>query len=528
MGETRVDLLHLLEDLRDAYSGALEETILTEAVANSLDSGARTIRVQCDPANASLTVLDDGSGMQRRDLGRYHDIAASTKTRGQGIGFAGVGIKLGLLLSQEVVTETRRGQVHIASRWHLASRHKAPWKWIPPPGAVSERGTAVTWKLNNALSPLLDAGFVEAALRRHFEPLLHEAFRSMLVGHYPHGVRMEVNGRALESEACPAAETAWLEVRLARKRKPSAFGYLVREPLPLPEDRRGLAISTLGKVIRHGWDWLGITPITPDRIGGMIEAPALAETLTLNKADFIRTGPRGATYLAYRKAIQEVVSQQLAAWGDARDTGEETRRRAARPVERDLERVLVDLADDFPLLAALVERRAGGQRRLPIGRGDAADASALIARSVAEATTREEVTAAEQETAAAVAVAEDAAATPEKPPETERAPEGNGLVLPGTGGPRKPARYGLSIQFESREGDPEIGRLVESTVWVNDAHPAFRRAAASRSEGYHIALSVALALAPLAVEPMYEHGFVTAFLERWGEALDAGKSTRRR
>src|SRR5947199_1199369 len=85
MGETRVDLLHLLEDLRDAYAGALEETILTEIVANSLDSGARAIRISADPAPATLTVLDDGSGMQRRDLARYHDIAASTKTRGQGI-----------------------------------------------------------------------------------------------------------------------------------------------------------------------------------------------------------------------------------------------------------------------------------------------------------------------------------------------------------------------------------------------------------------------------------------------------------
>lgn len=40
MGETRVDLLHLLEDLRDAYPGAAEETILVEIAANSLDSGA--------------------------------------------------------------------------------------------------------------------------------------------------------------------------------------------------------------------------------------------------------------------------------------------------------------------------------------------------------------------------------------------------------------------------------------------------------------------------------------------------------
>jgi hypothetical protein len=45
LGETRVDLHHLLEDLRDAYPGAREETILTEVAANSLDSGDTTTEV---------------------------------------------------------------------------------------------------------------------------------------------------------------------------------------------------------------------------------------------------------------------------------------------------------------------------------------------------------------------------------------------------------------------------------------------------------------------------------------------------
>src|SRR4029450_2808913 len=100
---------------------------------------------------------------------------------------------------------------------------------------------------------------------------------------------------------------------------------------------------------------------------GLIEVPDLAACLTLSKNDFIRTGTRGATYLAYRKAIQEVATRQLAAWGNA--AGAETRPRIAR-LERDLERVLEDLADAFPLLQSLVDRRAGGQKRLPMpGRG---------------------------------------------------------------------------------------------------------------------------------------------------------------
>src|SRR5574341_1403961 len=147
MGETRVDLLHLLEDLRDAYPGSIEETILTEMIANALDSGATEILCESDPAHSTLTTVDNGSGMRRRELARYHDIAATTKTRGQGIGFAGVGIKLGLLVCEEVVTETRRGKTHVATTWHLASRHRAPWRWIVPPGVVVRRGTGVRLRL---------------------------------------------------------------------------------------------------------------------------------------------------------------------------------------------------------------------------------------------------------------------------------------------------------------------------------------------------------------------------------------------
>jgi hypothetical protein len=523
VGQTRVDLLHLLEDLRDAYPGSLEETVLTEILANALDSGATLIRIVADSAGSSLTIADNGSGMQRRELARYHDLAASRKTRGKGIGFAGVGIKLGLLACKEVVTESKRGKSHVASHWHLASRHKAPWRWAPPPGMVTEQGTAVRLVLSDPLSPLVDRGFVEAAIRRHYQPLVDPAFDGILSSLYPHGISFQLNGEMLHKQACDGPEIGSLAVYPRRKRKPSAAGYLFRDSGPLPEDQRGLAISTYGKVIKRGWDWLGISPIAPERVGGVIEVPALAASLTLNKGDFIRSGARGAAYLSFRKAIQEVVLHQLAAWGDSREQPEKARPRSLRILERDLERVLMDLSDGFPLLASLIEHRRGGQKRLPLGQpARSGDELALIPSSP---TTGEPV-GESPDNSAAKPPPQDPETIP--PAESEAQPSAHDLELPASPRERRPARLGLAVQFEERPGDPELGRLVESTVLINQAHPAYKRAVASRSEGYHIALSVSLALAPLAVEPAKEHSFVTAFLSRWGEALSDAKRPRRK
>jgi hypothetical protein len=525
MGETRVDLLHLLEDLRDAYPGSLEETILTEIMANALDSGASVISFTSEPAESALTARDNGSGMQRRELARFHDIAASSKVRGQGIGFAGVGIKLGLLICDEVLTETRRGKNHVASSWHMASRHRAPWKWTPPPGLIAERGTAVRLKLRNPLSPLLDPGFLEETLRRHFQPLLDPAFDEFLAASYPKGTAIEVNGHRITGQRADAPLQAPLEIRLVRKRKPSALGYLVRQDHALAEDQRGLAISTFGKVIRRGWDWLGMTPAAPERIGGLIEVPGLAASLTLNKGDFIRTGARGATYLGFRKAIQQAVARQLAEWGDAPAPSDQAPPREVRPLQRDLAQLLEDLADDFPLLASLVERRAGGQKRLPLAaRVDNGEARSFVAASVTAAAEQEEVVA-QSPSLNGGAGGADIGTVQES--SSEFGKHDGALELPGKPATRRPAHYGLDIQFEDRAGDAKLGRLLESTVWINRAHPAYCRALASRSIGYHIALAVAMSLAPLAVEPQKESEFLVTFLTRWGEAIEKPGAPRR-
>src|SRR5258708_347229 len=137
MGETRVNLRHLLEDIRDTYPFPIEEVILTELVANALDSGASEIRLTVDADQPALTVYDNGKGMSPPQLDRYHDIAASTKERGSGIGFAGLGAKLALLAANAVITETRASQSMNATRWRLEGNSRAPWELIQPVGPIT-------------------------------------------------------------------------------------------------------------------------------------------------------------------------------------------------------------------------------------------------------------------------------------------------------------------------------------------------------------------------------------------------------
>ena len=487
--------------------------------------------------------------MTRRELSRYHDLATTTKRRGRGIGFAGVGIKLGLLACREVITETRRGRQHAATSWRLSNRNRAPWSWIEPPHLLEHDGTAVLMHLSNALSQLLDAGFIEATVLRHFQPLFEPEFLDILARSYPAGFTIVVNGHAVVGPIRGAQRHA-IGIRVGRQRKPSGVGYIARHEEPLPEPERGLAISTLGKVIRRGWDWLGVTPADADRIEGIVEVPALADALTLNKGDFLRHGVRGATFLSYRKAIQEAVAGQFADWGAAPAPTKRAPR--TRPMERDIRRVLGDLAGDYPLLATLVQQRAGGQRRLPLGdpadgmgdlHGDWGAGEALVSddarqeqppADAAADNAGENVRDGPDETHDADgAVADDIAADDDVGADENAAePARNGspaerpvsVQLPGRGRRKRPATLSLEIRFENRPADVTLGRLIESTVFVNDGHPAYRRAVASRAEGYHIALSVAAALAPLTVEPAEAQHFISTFLARWGEA--AGRNVK--
>ena len=92
---SKVNARHLLDDLASGYTYALEEAVLVELIANSLDAKCSNVYIDLSTQSSTLTVRDDGQGMDPDAFEKYHDLAESRKERGSGIGFAGLGAKLG-------------------------------------------------------------------------------------------------------------------------------------------------------------------------------------------------------------------------------------------------------------------------------------------------------------------------------------------------------------------------------------------------------------------------------------------------
>src|SRR3989338_5716375 len=92
--ESTVNFENLIRDLADMYPIDVSSVVIVELVANSLDSHATRISIDFDPRTRVLVVADNGTGMTASDFEQYHDFAAGLKTRGMGIGFAGVGAKV--------------------------------------------------------------------------------------------------------------------------------------------------------------------------------------------------------------------------------------------------------------------------------------------------------------------------------------------------------------------------------------------------------------------------------------------------
>lgn len=503
MGETRVNLKHLLEDIRDGYPSPLEEAIITELVANALDAEASRIRFLVDDRIQAFKCIDNGRGMMPKEFEEYHDIAATSKVRGAGIGFAGVGAKLALLIAKSVVTETKSKQFHRATRWYLESDQRAPWSYLDnfEASVNSTSGTAVTIFVSDGQSPLLQENFIEKTIQTYFYPLVDEEFMSEMRKIYvSRSVEFFVNERRIRSpEAQFLAERKMFHVRLGKRGKFIGMGFLARSDKELTEENKGIAVSTHGKVIKRGWDWIGIVPKNPMHLAGIVEIPDLAEILTTNKADFLKDTTSLQKFYRYRKAVQSAMEPILQKFGEIRSLKTEDE---LRPLEREIEHVLEGMLDDFPELNPLLGRR----RRAEAITGVIPDQGAPLAGIKAEGV--DVMTGSLGGSGEGLGIEVASGALPGERIEPSSEPTEQGQLHEG-----RRRRPGLGIGLDKDPNRSELGWLSENSVYINEAHPAYQRA---KDKNYHIVASVAWVLSSQLEPGKSPHDFINRFLSLWG------------
>ncbi|MEM2696343.1 MAG: ATP-binding protein [Thermoproteota archaeon] len=504
MPETRVELKHSLENIRDDYPYPIEEAIITELIANALDADASSICFLTNDKTQTLTCIDNGKGMTPKELEEYHNIAASSKVRGTGIGFAGVGAKLALLIAESVVTETKRiGELSCATKWYLESDKRAPWDYINSPGLVSSpSGTAVSIVIRDRGSHLLKEGFIKKVIQTHFYPLLDKEFiNEMRKIYLSRGVvEFFVNGKKIGLLKTQfSTDRKMFFVRLGKRGKFVGIGFLGRSDEELPEENRGIAVSTYGKIIKRGWEWIGIAPRNPMHLTGIVEIPDLAEILTTNKADFLKDSTSLQKFYRYRKAIQSAMEPILQEFGEIRLLKPEDE---LRPLEREIESVLEGMLDDFPELNPLLGRR----RRAEAIKGVIPDPNAPLAGIKAEGV--DVMTGSLGGSGEGSGIEAAPGALPGERIEPSPEPTERGQLHEG-----RRRRPGLIIGLDDDPNRPELAWLSEDGVHVNKAHPAYQRA---KDKNYHIVTSVAWVLSSHLEPEKSPQDFINRFLSSWG------------
>jgi len=315
--ESSVNYQNLIRDLAEMYPFDVSEVVFVEVIANSLDAKPDRIEVSYDPIQKVLVVTDNGQGMNPFQFEQYHDFAAGLKTKGSGIGFAGVGAKISFNIANRVITETRSNIFEGGSNWYLDPRNKLVWEDICPVH-LSDFGTRVEiiFSCSEKIS-FSSTEDIEKLLNRHYLPLLDFGFLDYYekCGFYSKNLRFVINGKTINPGKLIdrfRLENV-REFRLKKAGREIGLGLFGLSPVeyPIGPDVCGVFLCTHGKVIKA--DFFNQFPSQiATKVFGIVEIPELINYLTTSKTDFSRQS-RNKEFESY----YDPARQEFKAWLDS-------------------------------------------------------------------------------------------------------------------------------------------------------------------------------------------------------------------
>lgn len=493
---SKVNARHLLDDIATAYRCSIEEAVLTEAIANSLDAKSSIISISVNNKEKSITFLDNGTGMKEIDFEKYHDLAESRKEKGQGIGFAGLGAKLSHKLAKKIVTETKSQTFHGSSQWNFKDDDLV-WSYNHQ-RTLNKTGTKVTLYLNNETG-MLGKDFLEHRVRKYYGALLDPNLTEVYIWKaiYPNGVRFEINGSELANESLldsPAIENSKkVDIRF-RKKLPIGRAIFVLAREPIPDEEQGIAITTYGKTIRR--EPLHLKSRHPERITGWFESPELVECLTLNKQEFTESGPTGEKFRRIKRELQSEFNKWLTSIGEMPEM--EARQRATKILEQETAQILRKIPKLWFLFSVSMKDKVAvfdSNGELNLNEVSRIAMPPLESQPGAEAK------------------------------EDKQSGEDLQLFVPGPSYGEKRSR----IRSKKIRGAPRIERIknVEreeiswvdgDTVFVNSAHPAYLKSERNHLLSYHERLAIFYAVClEASIDPEEKLRLLNETLTAWGK-----------
>ena len=502
--ESGVNFRNLILDLAEMYPQEVEEVIVVEVVANALDAGATSISIEYSPARNVLTVTDNGAGMDSGQFAQYHDFAAGLKTRGGGIGFAGVGAKISFNVADRVVTETRSASFEGGSDWSLEANGRLAWYEIEPT-SLTGVGTRVEVHFRGDSTPsYATRDDLVRLLQRNYLPLLDSKFLELYqrMGLYSTSLRFVVNGQELSPFDIGHSfiQEAGKEIFPENAGRLFGFGVLGLAGMdyPLGEDVAGVLLCTHGKVIRG--DLFNQFPGSyGPKVFGVFEVPGFIQYITTSKTDFNRGRGRNRQF----ERLYGPLRQEFAAWlaGLGVQQAELEDPREAARLERELRRIAESIPelsdffgfrnrtrvlrpnDDGPTLA---DEHEGTEPTFPVGEGHRGDEPGPPAPG--------------DEPGTALVENQDSG--------RQRANPIN-----------RRARSGPRVAFDSRPERVDLTWVDGNTVYINTGHPAYKKADTNaNSRMVHCIFAIAGAIQRFLAEPESTDDlmFVDRMMSVWG------------
>ncbi len=289
--DMQFDNLHTLENFLDIYNDS-GEMVVTEAIANSLDVNATKIDIELKNNSDGKHIIsfqDNGPGMDDDTFADYHVGSRSTKSKGNGIGFAGIGAKIYLAAwsKTQIITETCSGKNVLASMMYRDGR-KIKWKQIQP--SHKEKGTLYQVILND-----IDYYY----LLGNIEEVIINFFNNALLS----GLKITINGKTLHPWKPKNFKRKEGIVSVKTRKLPYVFILTEKD---IPEQRIGMEFHVKGKkiTIRNPDFILDLKPEFQKRLHIIVDSVSISDQLKTDKVAF---KPGIVTREIYRELDREML-----------------------------------------------------------------------------------------------------------------------------------------------------------------------------------------------------------------------------